>query len=267
MRVTCFRARLIPVVLAMLLAGVGCQEIGAAPDADVVADSLLVAAAANTQFAFQEIGEQFNARTGQPVEFSFGSSGNLAAQIANGAPFDVFASADVARVEELRVDGLILSDTQRVYARGQLVMVMNRESGVTMENVDDLASPDIARVATANPTHAPYGLAAQQALERAGLLGDVQPKLVYGETVRQALQFVQSGNAPVGLVARAIAEVPEVDWTAVDPNLYDPVEQAMAVLSGTEREQLARQFVDFVTGPEGQAILQRYGYRSPESSE
>jgi molybdate transport system substrate-binding protein len=261
------RALVIPVALAVVLGAIGCREFGAVAGSDVAADSLLVAAAANTQFAFQEIGDEFETRAGQSVEFSFGSSGSLAAQIANGAPFDVFASADVLRVDALRADGLILPDTQRVYARGQLVLVVNRESGITVETVYDLASTGIARIAIANPTHAPYGLAAQQALERAGLLEDVQSKLVFGETVRQALQFVQSGNAPAGVVARAIADVPEVEWTAVDPNLYDPVEQAMAVLSGTEREQLARQFVDFVTGPEGQGVLQRYGYRSPESSE
>lgn len=256
----------LPLLLAILSATVGCRQLGTATDSQP-AGSLLVAAAANTQFAFEEIGQQFEARTGRAVEFSFGSSGNLEAQIANGAPFDVFASADVARVEELKADGLVLPDTQRVYARGELVLVINRESGMTIDGVDGLASADVPRIAIANPAYAPYGVAAQQALERAGVLDDVQSKLIYGESVRQALQFVQSGNAPVGLVARAIAEVPEVDWTAVEPDLYDAVDQAMAVLSGTEREQLARRFVDFVTGPEGQAVLQRYGYRLPETSE
>lgn len=244
-----------------------CTPLGAgsAPASSSAGDGeLLIAAAANVQFAFEEIGLRFQQETGRDVTFSFGSSGNLASQIENGAPFDVFAAANVAYVDQLRDHGLIVPDTLRLYAQGRVALVVNRASGAEATSPEDLLAPSISRIAIANPQHAPYGLAAEQVLQRAGIWSAVQPKIVYGENVRQALQFVQTGDAPAGLVALSIADVPEVAATVVDPSLHEPLNQALAVIRGTAHEQAARQFVDFVMTTEGQSILKKYGYAEPE---
>ena len=223
-------------------------------------EPLLVAAAASLEAAFTEIGAAYRAETGQGVDFVFGSSGNLATQIENGAPFDVFASADEGFVERLAAQDLILDDTQAVYAQGRLALVVNRDSGLDLAGIDDLADPGVLRVAIANPDLAPYGLAARQALQRSGLWETVSPKLVQGANVRQALQYVQTGDAPAGLVALSIADVPEVTYSLVDTTLYDPLRQALAVVAGTDQEAATREFTEFVLSPAGRSILARHGF-------
>ena len=229
-------------------------------------EELLVAAAANVQFAFAEIGRQFEAQTGYPVVFSFGSSGGLTAQIENGAPFDVFVAANVAYVDRLREQALIIPETQTVYAQGRVALVVNRESGFAVTTLEDLLALTIPRIAIANPELAPYGVAARQALQTLGLWERLRPKIIYGENVRQALQFVQTGDAPAGLVALSIADVPEVTWTPVDADLHQPVNQAMAVIRNTQYEQAAREFLDFVMSGQGQSILETYGYAPLDGS-
>lgn len=227
------------------------------------AEPLLVAAAASLEPAFSEIGVAYEAESGQPVDFVFGSSGNLTTQIENGAPFDVFASADEGFVDRLAVAERILPDTRAVYAQGRLVLVVNLESGIAVTSIDDLAEDRVPRVAIANPELAPYGRAAQQALQRRGLWDTVEPKIVQGANVRQALQYVQTGDAPVGLVALSIADVPEVSYEMVDAELHDPLNQALAVVAGTDQERAARDFAAFVLGPDGQSILAQHGFASP----
>jgi len=230
------------------------------PQAD---DPLLVAAAADLQFAFNEISEQFEANTGQKVVFTFGSTGNLTTQIENGAPFDILAAANVVYVDRLREQGLIIPDTQQLYAQGRIVLIANRESKVQATSLEDLVDPSITRIAIANPEHAPYGQAAREALQSAGVWETVQAKLVLGENVAQALQFVQTGNAPVGIVAFSIADVPEVTVTLLSSNLHKPINQALAVIKGTSHEAVARTFVDFVNSSEGREIMRRYNFLLP----
>lgn len=224
---------------------------------------LLIAAAASVRFALAEIGQKFTKQTGQPVVFSFGSSGNLATQIENGAPFDVFAAANVAFVDRLTEQGLIYPETQQRYAQGRIVLAINREADVQVTSLEDLLDPAVTWVAIANPELAPYGRAAQEALQNAGLWEALQPKVVLAENIGQTLQFVQTGDAPVGIVALAIAEVPEVSYTLLPTNLHTPLNQALGVVSSTQNEAAARAFATFVTGPEGQAILAKYGFQSP----
>ena len=228
-------------------------------------EPLLVAAAASLETAFSELGAAYTDQTGQAVEFAFGSSGNLATQIQNGAPFDVYASADEAYVDQLVTQGYVLPETQAVYAQGKLVLVVNIASDLQVGSIEDLADARISRVAIANPDVAPYGMAAKQVLEASGLWDMVAPKIVQGANVRQALQYVQTGDAPVGLVALSIADVPEVRYTVVDASLYEPLNQAIAVVSSTDRESTARSFVDFVLGSAGQAILAKHGFTTPGS--
>ncbi|MFQ5421006.1 MAG: molybdate ABC transporter substrate-binding protein, partial [Anaerolineae bacterium] len=192
-------------------------------------DPLLVAAASNLQFAFTEMGQQFEAQTGTAVTFTFSSSGNLAAQIENGAPYDLFAAADETFIDRLAAQDLIFPESRQVYAQGQLVLAVNCASGVTAMTLDDLLADNIRQIAIANPEHAPYGRAAQQALQSANLWDALQPKIVYAENVRQALQFVQTGDVPAGLVALAIADVPEVTMTAVPATAHQPLNQTLAI--------------------------------------
>ena len=227
--------------------------------------SLVVAAAADLQFAFEEIGPLFERDTGVKVEFTFGSSGNLARQIENGAPIDVYASADESFVSELQTEGLIVENSRRVYALGRLALISNRQTGLDLKRPQDLTSPGVKHVAIANPDHAPYGKAARQALERAGVWEQIRPKLVYGENVRQALQFVQTGNAEAGIVALSIAGVPEATYTLIDQRLYDPLRQEMAVVRGTRQEATAREFVALVGGPQGGPVMKKYGFVLPEA--
>ena len=253
-------------LLLGLLVAAGCAAPGlkGGPAAEPTrSDTLLVAAAADLQFAFTEIGRRFEAQTGQRVTFSFGSTGNLTAQIENGAPFDVFAAANVSYIDRLREKGLILPDTVQLYAQGRIVLAVNRRSGVQATRLEDLLAPEVTRVAIANPAHAPYGVAAMQALQNAGVWERIQPKLVYGENVRQTLQFVQTGNVPVGIVARSIADVPEVSWTLIDARLHEPINQAIAVVRGTRHEEAARAFIAFVNSATGREIMKRYGFRFP----
>ena len=226
-------------------------------------EPLLVAAAADLRFAFSEIGDLFTEETGQEVEFVFGSSGNLATQIENGAPFDVVAAANIAYIDRLRDKGLIIPETQQLYALGRIVLAVNRQAGIEATELEDLLNPAIFRIAIANPNHAPYGVAAQEAMQGAGLWETVQPRLVLGEDVRQTLQFVQTGDAPVGIVALSVADVPEISYSLIPAEMHNPLRQAMAVVASTSRADTARAFLDFIQGAKGRAVMKRYGFLLP----
>jgi len=224
---------------------------------------LVVAAAADLQFAFSELAERFEQRTGQPVTLVFGSSGQLAQQIEHGAPFDLFASANVAFVERLRDKGLVLPETVVIYAEGYIVLAVNRNMAVEITGLHDLEDPLIQRITIANPEHAPYGMAAKEALVAAGLWESIEPKVIYGENVRQALQFIQTGDAQAGIVGQAIADVPEIVWMPIDPDLYNPLQQALAVVASSSQPEAARAFAELITSDEGRALLKRYGFGLP----
>ena len=225
---------------------------------------LTVAAAADLQSAFTEIAALYEDRTGQPVTLVFGSTGQLTQQIENGAPFDLFAAANVAFVEELRDKGLVLADSVALYGEGRIVLAVNRQAGVRAAELAALLDPAIQRVAIANPDHAPYGVAAKEALINAELWATVEPKLVYGENVRQALQFIQTGDAQAGIVALSVADAPEITWTLIDASLHSPLRQALAVVSSSAQPDAARAFAAFINGPEGRPIMRRYGFTLPD---
>ncbi len=253
-----------PVLLAAcLLTAVAVAACAPAAAAPTHQSTLTVAAAADLQFAFTDLGESFQKETGAKVTFIFGSSGTLAQQIENGAPVDLFASADEEYVRDLSSRGAIIPGTEQLYGVGRIVLVSYRKGGLHLSSLKDLQGPAVKHVAIANPDHAPYGLAARQALTSLGLWEQVSPKVVYGENVRQALQFVQTGNAEAGIVALSVASVPEVDSVAIDDSLYQPLRQSMAVVKGTSQEQLARAFAAFVNGPRGRPVMKSYGFALP----
>ncbi len=191
---------------ALLLLGVGvCLASCRGPQGDSPAPGpLTVSAAADLTYAFQEIGKAFEAETGHTVVFNFGSTGQLAQQIEQGAPVDVFAAANVSFIDELEQQGLILTDTKQLYARGRLALWLRADSPLEISHIEDLTQPGVRRIAIANPDHAPYGMAAREALQAAGVWEAVQPRLVLGENVRQTLQYAETGNVDVAIVALSL---------------------------------------------------------------
>jgi molybdate transport system substrate-binding protein len=226
---------------------------------------LTVAAAADLEGVLREIGQAFETETGARVVLSFAASGNLKQQIENGAPFDVFASANAAYVDDLAKQGLIFPDTRHIYAQGQITLWQRRDSAVQVNSLADLTKPEVKHVAIANPEHAPYGLAAVQALQSSGVYDAVEPKLVRGENIMEALQFVETGNADAGIVARANSDRPDGRWTLIDASLHQPLDQAVCVVRSTRQEQLARRFLSFLSSPSAQSALKRYGFTVPGS--
>jgi molybdate transport system substrate-binding protein len=218
-----------------------------------------VAAASDLRPAFTELGRRFEQQTGIRVVFSFGSSGQLAEQIVNGAPFDLFASASVGFVDDVLDAGRGDPATKATYAFGRLV-VWSREREYRLA---DLSGPDVRRVAIANPEHAPYGQAAREALQRSGAWPAVEDKLVLGENVSDTQRLAMSGNADAAIVALSLALASEGKWTFVSERLHEPLEQALVVTAEGEHAAPARRFADFVGGQDGRAIMRRYGFLLP----
>ena len=224
---------------------------------------LHVAAASDLRFAFEELGKLFEEETRTKVVFQFGSTGNLANQIANGAPIDLFASANKKFVEDLVKSGDIIEDTVELYAVGRIVLAVNKKSNLQVTTLEDLLKVDIENVAIANPQHAPYGLAAKEALEKAGLWESLEDKLVYGENVSQTMQFIQTGNAPVGIIALSIANVEELEFTLIDESLHNRLEQVLGVIKYSKNQESAKAFAKFVNSPKGRIIMEKYGFYIP----
>jgi molybdate transport system substrate-binding protein len=222
---------------------------------------LRIAAASDLQAALPKLGDRFRARSGIAITPTFLSSGVLAQQIKQGAPYDVFLAANEAFVRDLAREGVIRPESVHAYARGSLVLAVYGELGGRVGSLADLAGPEVKKIALASPETAPYGRAGKQALERAGLWEKLQPKIVVAESVRQALLYAQKGDAEAALVGRAIAGVPEVRTVEIDPGLYDPIVQAMGIVAHSLRGADAEAFTTFVLGEGGQAILKEFGFR------
>lgn len=224
---------------------------------------LTVAAASDLTAAFEEIGREFETTHKIKVVFVFGSTGMLTRQIENGAPMDLFAAANVAYIDQLEQKGLIFPDTKAIYARGRITLWTTLDSPLKVETIADLARPEIKRIAIANPDHAPYGLAAKQTLESAGVWEKLKPKLVYGDNIRQTLQYAETGNVDVSIVALSLSQQSKGRWTLVPEELHQPIDQGLAVIKSTQNEQAARAFASFITGPRGKEVLGKYGFAFP----
>jgi molybdate transport system substrate-binding protein len=231
-----------------------------APIAMPPPEPLLVSAASNLILAFDEIGTRYEQETGRQVIFNFASSGQLAQQIAQGAPVDLYVAANVTYVEDLATKGWIVPESVQVYARGRLTIWTRADSEIAVETVDDLLKPEIERIAMANPEHAPYGIAARQALQTAGVWEAIQPQVVLGENVRQALQYAETGNVDVALVPLSLSTTSEGHWVLIPEELHAPIDQALGVVANSPRQAQARDFAAFIVGPQGSDILREYGY-------
>ena len=225
--------------------------------------TLVVYAASDLDTAFREIKPLFEKETGARVTLVMGSTGNLAKQIEHGAPADVFFAANESFVDDLRASGAIIPQTRTLYAQGRIVLAVPKKSAIVVRELGDLLKLEVRRVAIANPAHAPYGRAAQEALERAGVWEKVKPKLVYGENIRHALQFVETGAVEAAIVALSIADAPGITYSPIDPKLYAPLNQVAAVVKRSPYPDLGAAFLQFVNGAEGRPIMKRYGFLLP----
>lgn len=237
--------------------------------ASAFAQEITVAAAADLSAALPEIVAKYKAQTGQDFKLTFGSSGNLTTQIRNGAPFDVFFSADEEYPKQLIDASLAEKDTLYRYAIGRLVLWVPNDSPLDLSKVGIMAllDPSIKKIAIANPEHAPYGRAAEAALRHFALYDQVSSRLVLGENISQAAQFVESGNAQAGLVALSHALAPAMKtkgrYWIVPLDSYPTLNQAVVVLSRSKQSAAARKFLDYVRGPEASSLLKDYGFSLP----
>jgi molybdate transport system substrate-binding protein len=229
---------------------------------------LSVAAASDLQGVLPDIARQFERQSGRAVRLTFGSSGNFFAQIQNGAPFDVYLSADIDYPRRLEQAGLVDPGSLHHYATGEIVLWTTKASGISLDaGLQALRSPGIRHIAIANPEHAPYGRAAVAALRRAGLYEAVQSKLVLGENISQAAQFVRAGSADVGIVARSISLIPNLAALGVSAPIpresYEPIEQAGVIVRASREKGAAAEFMAFLKSPPIVALLQRFGFAAP----
>ena len=235
----------------------------------VSGDEIRVAVAANYTDCLKDIATAFTDSTGHRLIISPGSTGRHYAQIKSGAPFDLFLAADVHRPALLEEDGLIVPGSRFTYAEGRLALWLPAEGPGDKRDVPDiLAAAAFQHLAIANPRLAPYGLAAQQTLEYLGLWDDLKDRLVIGQSVGQAWQFVASGNAEAGLVAYPqilAAGEARGQWWKIDPPLHEPILQQAVALAAAENLQAALVFLDFLKGPQARLIMIRCGYLIPEN--
>jgi molybdate transport system substrate-binding protein len=236
---------------------------------DVCAAEIKVAAASDLTFAFKDVAVRFQKQTGNSLKLTYGSSGNFFAQIQNGAPFDLFFSADVGYPQKLEAAGLTEPGTIYEYASGKLVMWVPNASKLDLSRgLATLLDPGIRKIAIANPLHAPYGVAAVAAMRHAAVYDKVKSKLVLGENISQTAQFVQSGNADVGLLALSLAVAPAMQdsgrYVEIAADEYPPLIQAVVILKSSRNKQLANQFLKFLKEPGTVALMERYGFSIPK---
>jgi len=236
-----------------------------APTPQLLAQDLRVAAASDLQFAMNDLVSRFEKDTGTRVYVSYGSSGNFRTQIANGAPFDLFFSADMQYPNLLISAGLADSDSLYVYAHGRLVLWAPPGSNLQLDKhgLAALKNTRVNKIAIANPDHAPYGRAAVAALQEAGLYSDVKSKLVYGENISQAAQYAESGSAQVGILALSLTYADSMKngerWE-VPQSLYPPLEQAAVVIHASKNKAAAGSFLGYIKSPAGRELLAKYGF-------
>lgn len=234
------------------------------------AQELRVAAAADLQFVFQEVSARFQKETGHIVELTFGSSGNFFSQIQNGAPFDVFFSADVDYPAKLEAAGLVEPGTLSLYATGRITLWVRKGSPIDIDQgLRTLTDARVHKISIANPEHAPYGRAAVAALRHERVYDKVRDRLVLGENISQAAQFVESGNADIGVVALSLVLAPPLKsegmYYEIPRSFYPAIDQAVVILKSSKQKDVARQFLSSLKRPEIVEFMRSNGLTVPES--
>jgi molybdate transport system substrate-binding protein len=235
------------------------------------AQDLTVAAASDLQFVFPEIAARFQKETGHSLKLIFGSSGNFFAQIQNGAPFDVFFSADIDYPRKLEASGLTEPGTLYPYAAGKIVLWAPNSSTLDLSRgLPVLLDPSVKKIAIANPQHAPYGRAAEAALRQAGIYDQVAGKLVLGENISQTASFVASGGAEVGIIALSLALGPSMKekgkYGEIPASAYPAIEQAAVVLKSSPQKEPAGKLLAFLKTQSIQELMRTYGFAAPNAA-
>lgn len=232
--------------------------------------SLTVAAAADLKFVLDDFLIEYQANhPGMKVDVSYGSSGNFHAQIRNGAPFDLYFSADKSYTKKLADEGFALDDNVFLYAVGRIVLWVPDGSPIDLEKLQiaSLEDPAVKKIAIANPEHAPYGRAAVAALQSLGVYEQAKPKLVYGENIAQTAQFVESGAADIGVIALSLAVAPQMKgkgrYWEIPLDAYPTMEQGGIILAKSNNHEAARELRDSLLGERGREMLKRYGFLLP----
>jgi molybdate transport system substrate-binding protein len=261
--------RLVPaslgvLALAVLFLGAPPAELAAAQNSCVVT----VAAASDLTYAMKEIAADFEKSAACSVRVSYGSSGNFETQIENGAPFDVFFSADIEYPRKLEAQGLASPGSTYLYGIGKLILWVRNDSQLDVsKGLDVLRDPSLKKIAIANPLHAPYGRAAEEALRKAGVYDAVKDRLVLGENISQTAEFAETGNADAGILALSLVLSPALKdkgrYFQIADNLYSPIQQGVVVVRASKNQQGAQAFLDYIKTPAETAILERYGFALP----
>jgi molybdate transport system substrate-binding protein len=249
-------------LLSYLLISVSCQS-GAPKNGHDDSGDLIVAAAANLTDAFAEIGPRFTTKTGIRAVFSFGATADLAKQIENGAPFDVFAAADTEHVEQLESKGLLTPGTRAIYARGRLVIWLPPGSKLKVERIQDITGKDFERIAIPKPDVAPYGQAAVESLRTLGIWNEIEKRIVYAQNVSQAKQYAATGNTEIAFIPLALVKSGEGSYLEVSEDTHRPIDQALGIIKDSTKQVAARQFAEFLLSDQGQELLSQKGYRKP----
>ena len=240
-------------------------------DSDILrAEEITIAAASDLSFAFKELISAYEAASGNQVKLTLGSSGNFFAQIQNGAPFDLYFSADISYPKKLEEAGLIVPGSLYRYAIGRIVLWTRHESPIDVtQGIAALRQSSAKTIAIANPRHAPYGRAAIAAMEHFKMYDDVKDRLVLGENVSQTAQFVESGAADIGIIALSLARAPAMrtkgTYWEIPTEAHPTLEQGAIIVKASKRADSAKQFLEFVKSRQGVAIMTRYGFAAPES--
>ena len=234
------------------------------------AQSITVAAAADLQFAMRDVAAQFQKETGKEVKLIYGSSGNFFQQLQNGAPFDMFFSADLDYPKKLEAAGLTEPGSYYEYAKGKIVIWVLKDSKLDMSSgLQALLNPSIKKIAVANPQHAPYGRAAVAAMQKEGIYDKVKDNFVLAENIAQTASFVMSGSADVGVVALSLALSPNMKdkgrYFEVPAGDYPPIKQACVILGSSKNKETAKQFLSFIKTAEVADTLRTYGFDVPLS--
>ncbi|MGF1675745.1 MAG: molybdate ABC transporter substrate-binding protein [Rivularia sp. (in: cyanobacteria)] len=225
--------------------------------------TLTVSAASDLNYVFKEIGALWEKETGNKVTFNFGSTGKLAQQIERGAPVDLFAAANKSFIEDLDKKELLVSNTKALYGRGRITLWTREDSKLNPKNIRDLTKAEYQRIAIANPDHAPYGMAAREALQSVGIWDAIKPKLVMGENISQTKQYAETGNVDVGIVALSLSVDRPGKWELIPENLHKPIDQMLAVVKKSKHQQEAQQFAEFINGAKGRPLMKKYGFVLP----
>lgn len=253
------------VVAAAIVGTSGCkkepvkQKQTAVKITNAPVEEITVSAASDLKIALPDIAKAFEKKTGTRVLINFGSTGELARQIEQGAPVDLFLAANKKYVDDL-VAKKLAGEKTRHYATGLIVLIGNAK------NLDELKDVSIKNIAIANPEHAPYGMAAKEALQEAGVWSAIEERLVFGENIAQTMEYVKTGNADAGIVALSLVKPAGIRYVDIDEDLYKPIEQWVGLISGSGGSKTARALMEFLVQPEAKKILKSGGFIVPETA-